>query len=427
MGEFCLVASHGLLFPEQPISRDTKEHVLSNLRPRPDILKFSALYHGSCLGEEAWKPMYRQPEGVPFVDIDMAIRRHIRNGAKDAHLNSVLLSLGIGRQIIKHENIVKFLTSDSSVIEIDGMDISTLSDLMGLQPLTSDMHQEPLLLGHQSYFSDVESQPSLSYRSKELHFQMPLFEMGKNMSDQVEFTSEDADGQQPFYGAGTTMQDVLKIITEFNSARSSTQWEKHSLIVPYFERKKSRAAKVDNPMSSLSLETLAPMKSPGKPKAKQPPRRKSSGRPDREKDMYTKNSVHACESLLSIMINKGEHGKTAIQSVKNSGPEIPQLLTQISATIAGTGIAVLFSVICKVACSSAPFCASKILSTSLGLGLVWLSWAVNRLRDTIIHISKRSTKVVQKEEDMVKVLDNSVNEIYFRAATLLGLIVLRTA
>lgn len=147
----------------------------------------------------------------------------------------------------------------------------------------------------------------------------------------------------------------------------------------------------------------------------------------KERDLYRRSYFHACESLLSLMMNKRQNGKTAILSLKKSGPELPELLTQFSAGIAGTGLAVLFSVICKVACGRVPFCASKVLNTGLAFGLVWLSWAVNRLRDTVMFISKNASKMELKEEEMVRRVEKSVNEIYFRAATLIAVIALRVA
>lgn len=120
--------------------------------------------------------------------------------------------------------------------------------------------------------------------------------------------------------------------------------------------------------------------------------------------------------------------KSAIPVLKKSGPELPNLLTQFSASIAGTGIAVLFSVVCKLASGRVPFCSSKLLNTGLGLGLVWLSWSVNRLRDTVVMISRNSNKKKGlKDDEMMKKLDRSVKEIYFRAATLMAVMVLRLA
>lgn len=166
--------------------------------------------------------------------------------------------------------------------------------------------------------------------------------------------------------------------------------------------------------------------SPEKIKVK-PPSKKTSKKIGRERDLYKRNYFHACESLLSLMINKRQHRRTAILSLKKSGPELPELLTQFSAGIAGTGLAVLFSVICKVAAGRVPLCGYKVLNTGLAFGLVWLSWGVNKLRDTIVYISKNASKMGVKEEEMIKSVNKSVNDIYFRAATLMAVAVLRLA
>ena len=143
------------------------------------------------------------------------------------------------------------------------------------------------------------------------------------------------------------------------------------------------------------------------------------------RDAYSNSSLHACESLLSIIMDRKQPGGNTILSLKKSGPQLPRLLTQFSASIAGTGIAVVLSVLCRVACNRLPLCASKILSTGLGLGLVWLSWAVNRLRDTVVSISKTSSKGDGREEEMVSVLDRNLKDIYFRAITLVAVVALK--
>lgn len=52
---------------------------------------------------------------------------------------------------------------------------------------------------------------------------------------------------------------------------------------------------------------------------------------------------------------------------------------------------------------------------------------MNKLRDIIIPISKNSRKLDLKEEEILKRLERSKNEIYFRAATLMAVAVLRYA
>lgn len=165
--------------------------------------------------------------------------------------------------------------------------------------------------------------------------------------------------------------------------------------------------------------------SPEKVKIK--PSQKKNKKVARERDLYKKNYLHACESLLSLMVDRRQQRKTAILSLKKSGPELPELLTQFSAGIAGTGLAVLLSVICKLACGRVPFCASKLLNTGFGFGLVWLSWAVNKLRDTIVSIGKNGKKLGLKDEEMIHKVDKSIKEVYLRAATVLAVVVLRLA
>lgn len=125
-------------------------------------------------------------------------------------------------------------------------------------------------------------------------------------------------------------------------------------------------------------------------------------------------------------MDKKREGKSTILSLKKAGPELPELLDRFSAGIAGTGIAVLFSVLCKVACARVPFCASKLMSTGLGFGLVWLSWAINRLSSTLVFVSRNMGNLRGlKEEEMMERVDKSLKEIYFRAATIMAVAVLR--
>lgn len=179
-------------------------------------------------------------------------------------------------------------------------------------------------------------------------------------------------------------------------------------------------------MTSLLILCFVVLYSPEKIKVKSP-KKKIGRKAGRERDLYQKNYFHACENLLSIMANKKKHGKRAVLSLKKSGPELPELLSQFSASIAGTGLAVLFSVVCKVACSRVPFCATRLFNTGLGFGLVWLSWAVNKLRDTIVYVNKNQGKFGLKEEEMMNIVDKSVKDIYFRAATLMAVAMLRFA
>ncbi|QHO54630.1 uncharacterized protein DS421_2g58520 [Arachis hypogaea] len=78
------------------------------------------------------------------------------------------------------------------------------------------------------------------------------------------------------------------------------------------------------------------------------------------------------------MVDKRQHRKTAILSLKKSCPELPHLL-----------LALLYWPCCPA------FCVSK-------------------LRDTIINISKNAGKLGLKDEGAIQKVDKSVKEVYFR-------------
>lgn len=131
--------------------------------------------------------------------------------------------------------------------------------------------------------------------------------------------------------------------------------------------------------------------------------------------------------LLSIMMDKKRNGKTVTNLLNKAGPALPLLLTQFSASITGTGLAVVFFVIHIVVSGSVPFCAANFLTSGFGVGLFCLSWEVNKLRNTIINIGKNSMKLEFEEEEMMVRVDKNVNDIFFRVATLMAVLILRFA
>ncbi|KAJ0054032.1 hypothetical protein Pint_01133 [Pistacia integerrima] len=442
MAELCLMASCGyppalVYHQEQGMSRVIKpssmliqpiglDNMAEDCQPylpyqgaRQEITRPDYLNLRSHQSEEPWKATSGFCESNQFVKIDSTVRRPGLIDVQDSRPDLVLFSSGIAEQCTRHEKIMRFLKSRSSEAEGGVLDLSLLSDLMGLQPLTFDSRQQP-------------SSPSLIYPTNELLEQKPLMDFVGDMACSSKITIH-PDGRILFTGSGTEMNDFLSIVAEFYLSRNSTKWTKQSLLIPHFDRLESSEAQVNKSASKTEAVTVAPLKrAPGPEgicpeKIKVKPKKKNSRKMGKERDLYRRSYFHACESLLSLMMNKRQNGKTAILSLKKSGPELPELLTHFSAGIAGTGLAVLFSVICKVACGRVPFCSSKVLNTGLAFGLVWLSWAVNRLRDTVMLISKNGSKMELKEEEIMRRVEKSLNEIYFRAATLIAVIVLRVA
>ena len=161
-------------------------------------------------------------------------------------------------------------------------------------------------------------------------------------------------------------------------------------------------------------------------KAKSPSKKKQKGKTVNERDMYQKNYFQASEAIMSILLDKNKSSSTIV-SLKRAGPEISELLTQCSIGIAGTGLAILLSVVCKIAIGGrTPFAATRLLNTGVGFGLFWLSRAVNGLRDTITSICKGPTDANMEVEAAVRI-QRSVNDIVFRAVTLLVVAALKFA
>lgn len=156
-------------------------------------------------------------------------------------------------------------------------------------------------------------------------------------------------------------------------------------------------------------------------------KKKQRGKNIKERDLYQKNYIHASEAFLSILLDKDKSSST-ILSLKKAGPEITELLTQCSIGIAGTGLAILLSVMCKMDTGMrTPLASARLLSTSVGFGLFWLSWAVNGLRDTIVNIFRSPSNVNIEEDEVAARLQKSMNEILFRAITLLAITALKFA
>ncbi|PON65758.1 hypothetical protein PanWU01x14_115010 [Parasponia andersonii] len=418
--KLCLMASHGyppggvVLHQEQGMSRAIQD--FQPLFPchgaKHEIMRLGSLKLRPQECEEPWKPIRGSSESNQFVKIDSTVNRPLLRDVQDGQPGSMLFGSGIAEHCIRHEKILQFLMFAANEPDGGGVDLALLSEVMGLQALRIDSQQPPT---------------PLIYLGEELYAQKPLLDFVGDLVDSSRITIH-PDGRVLFNGTGTEVNDILSVVAEFYLPQNSTKWKKQSMLVPRYNRLNSSDVGVSLDGSSLKLQatTVAPVKSPRKVKVKSP--KKIGRKLGRERDLYKKNYFHACENLLSIMVDKKKHGKTAILSLKKSGPELPELLTQFSAGIAGTGLAVLFSVVCKLACSRVPLlCTPKLVNTGLGFGLVWLSWSVNKLRDTIVYISKNAGKLGLKEEEMMNGVDKSVKEIYFRAATLMAVAVLRFA
>ncbi|KAF6135935.1 hypothetical protein GIB67_006827 [Kingdonia uniflora] len=484
MVEICVMASY---LPAAAISHQQERALLrhskefQSLRPFPlkkqEKMISSCSFHLACpLVGDSWKPTSWFLESNNCVKLDSTVGSSALINLQDTCPDSVPPSFFFAGNCTQHKKISQFLLSGLSEAEKDGLDFSILADLMGLDKLAVGFMSQTLALQDEAYrlYGDGfdGSQASLTYPHsliyprKHLYAPKPLLDLIGDLAS----TSKVAvhpDGRVLFTGTGAEMKDLLSIVAEFYLSKNSTKWRKQPMLIPHFTRmvtmnfqtslfvwvkigydKLDTVESLTNVHLKLGTVKATPLKRHGlrvlhmnffigsykrrkrnmdsSVKIKMKSLRRTTSK-KAHRDLYRKSYFHTCESFMSLIINK-RRGKMAILTLKKSGPELPQFLTQFSAGIAGTGLAVLFSVVYKVGGGRVPFCASKVLNTVLGFALVWLSSAVNNLRDSVFQISKSSSKLGLKEEEMMmKRVDGSVNDIYFRAATLVVMVVLRIA
>uniref|UniRef100_A0A1J3JQ18 Uncharacterized protein n=1 Tax=Noccaea caerulescens TaxID=107243 RepID=A0A1J3JQ18_NOCCA len=249
----------------------------------------------------------------------------------EAAPESLVLSFGIADKYARREKVMEFLMSRSKELKERGVDMSLISELMELEAVKSTSQLLPY-------------GASSLYLNQELG--KPVLDLVRDM---VEFSVQ-SNGH------------VL-----FSSSRNSTKGRPLSPLVAQFQWFESE---VITPAKLKVATVLAPLKSPEKTRVKPAPRKQNTKRKAKQSDLYRRNHLHAYESLLSLMIGNDPKDKpTTVLSLQRSCGELSELLTQISVTAAGTGMAVLFSVVCGLASRSVPFCANKFFDT--GLGLVW--------------------------------------------------------
>ncbi|XP_020212505.1 uncharacterized protein LOC109797029 isoform X1 [Cajanus cajan] len=416
----CLMASHGyppglVLHPQLGLAGTNIKGYKTSF---PSTVAKSELirYQSPCLKPGLCEDLRKsENESVDynnkFFNVDFSVQRPMLMDDQAKFSNAVLFGFGIVEQCTKRDKILNLLMSETAEAGIDGANLSLLSDLMKLQLSGINEPQQPL--------------SSLIYPTGKFNIQKPLlhFVQDSALSSKI---MVHPDGQITFMGTAIELKDLLSVVAESYLSKCSHKFGKQSMLVPHFSRVNINEVEISH-SSTLKIQSAltAPLRSsPEKVKIKPSPRKnKKAGR---ERNLY-KNYSHACEILLSLMVDKKQRRKTVILSLKKSGPELPELLTQVSAGIAGTGLAVLLSVICNLACGRSTICASAFFNTGFGFGMVWLSGAVHKLRATIVSLSKNAGKLALKEEEMMQKLDKSIRDIYYTAAALLAVVVLRLA
>ncbi|RAL42137.1 hypothetical protein DM860_011920 [Cuscuta australis] len=411
----CVMASRGfspwLLLPhhlEQGTARLLyKEHL--PFIPRDgtnlEMLKSSSANLKLQQKEDIWKPMSALLNAKKVMQMNAHTSRPLLVDAQDeSHSGSVIFSFCVNEQCINYEQICRYIVSGSTEI----LDPQAIAIGMPRWQTAS------CLAKPQSAFIYPSSSSSLHIPPSDV---VGVFDQRINPLSFGQLSRSD-------------MNHILSTMSEhyqfknWNAANS----RKQPMLVPYFDRRMTRGAKVKS--SAQEPESVKSVASLTRSKDKKSLKTKRNKKQVKERDLYRNNTLHAFETLLSIMVDKQRRGTmviTSLMTLKKSGNDLPRLLTRLSAAIAGTALAVFLSSVCKVAAGRgvAMSASSAFFNTGLGMGLVWLSWGVNRLRDTVISITKSSSKLGMREGEVLGKLDKDVKQIYLRAVALMAVVVLR--
>lgn len=131
-------------------------------------------------------------------------------------------SLRLAQRCTRHEEIMQFLMSRSSDSEGGLLNLSLLSELMGLQVLRFKPNQQHLA-------------PSLVYPTSLVDAKNPILDFVGDLASSSKITIH-RDGRVLFMGDGAEMNRFLSVVAEFYLSNNSTKWTKHSVLVPYFDR-----------------------------------------------------------------------------------------------------------------------------------------------------------------------------------------------
>ncbi|XP_074274967.1 uncharacterized protein LOC141599004 [Silene latifolia] len=329
---------------------------------------------------------------------------------QDMHDDSILSSFSMDEQWTNNKEFLEFLMSRSSDLREDYPVPSIVPEFRELNASPSDVLLKDVASINFHLDSCFKAKESFRHANRYSYHQETDYDL----------VYDAPEGKLSLVDTVAEMKDLNSVLAEFSVIKDSVQCTKQQMLVPHFTW--SDAIDLQDCVSSMMLETVttSPLKSPKKGHLK--PKRKAR-KATKERNLHRSNSLHAFETILSLMVDKNRNSKSMMNALKKSSPELPQLLTQFSASITGTGLAVIFSLVYKLACGTAP----NLLTSGFGVGLFWLSWSVNRLRDTIISIRKNFTKTGFEEDEMVMRVEKSVKDIVFRVAALMAVLMLRFA
>eukprot|EP01018_Ginkgo_biloba_P010937 Gb_03323 [translate_table: standard] len=384
--------------------------------------------------------------------------------------DSILFSFGITEQCVQHEKILQFLSSGYK----KGLNVTLLSELMGIQRLAVDVH------GWSSFSSDDDF-GLYTYGTDELGEARQHVTQFQQIF-QTSYSLETSDCGSSYYRSKkSTVQcnqtngdvvgwlepeahvfleteahvllfPVTRIVSqllhsknnEFHLTNNCIKPNKQFGIVPHFEnsmpgvsvieREEKAHAKLYGtgsfapkmvPTSTATQNVKSSVLSPERHKLKHHTRKTNKRLAKKGRDIFKKSQFHLYECMLSVLFTNNSATSSVLELTKTRSKEFMTLLNQIAVALAGSGLATVLFVASKMLAVNALFDSSKFFNILFGFGLIWLSCAVQNLREVFLSLTEPQYTVRLKESQIVSKVKRELNGVTFKAFALMAFSMLR--
>ncbi|XP_057841313.2 uncharacterized protein LOC131051005 isoform X3 [Cryptomeria japonica] len=405
------------------------------------------------LSQNARKPAFVEPKaGLSRQNSFFNVPVLVDN--QETSNDLVAFMFRMAQQPLQYEKIIQFLISGSNRRLDEMMDISLISDLMGIQCLAVKDNEccfpsNILLYGYENIAPDEFRKDMMKFRDcfqthQKLRGYSRKYTQYKESIPQFLQSSVAVMGQvEPeahvllFPSTKNKKQDSVAHVSE-NLANNQIKLDKQFAFVPHFENslldipsikyeEKSPenlygTTKFDEqkvPLSGTMQKVKSSVSSPAKLKPKRHARKKNKKLVKQQRDIFQKSQFQHYEYMLSMLFNNDSAKSSVLQLKKINQKEFTMLLNQISVGLTGSGLGITLFVASRMLVVNA-FDSRRLMNIMFGIGLLWLSAGVQNLREVVLSITRLSDKFKPKERKIVSRLKRELTSVFFKAFTLIA-------
>lgn len=177
---------------------------------------------------------------------------------------------------------------------------------------------------------------------------------------------------------------------------------------------------------NLSSGVVQSMKSSTVRRADRIGKKARSGHKKPTRDLYRSSSFHLYEFIFSspfMDYNKASLTWKAIPKEKYA--ELFDVLNQIAIGLAGSGLAIMLFVASRMLCLNATLDSTKFMSLLRGVGLLWLSSALQKFGAVVRLTAEFSGKGRPERKEHLAMLRKEVHSVTFKVCTMVMLSMVR--